>query len=243
MNARQKAKTDMCQVVELVCDENSAILGEVVAFQNAVNNFKQLLAQLLETEQIRNLPTNGITADKLADRTNLCKLAANIAGFIYAYASVTRNETLRAEVSYSHTKFLQMREDQLIATSQNIHTIATEKKSELKDYGITDPKLTDLQTSIDAFKDSMSKPRVAKGQKTTLTANIDEILAQIDEVLINQMDLLIQNYEETHPDFTNRYREARKIKDPATTRTQLKGKVTTIEGLPIKGATVLVVEL
>jgi hypothetical protein len=244
MNARQKAKSDMCKVVEQVCDENAGILSEIAAFQTAVNKFKTLLAQLLETEQIRSLPLTGITADKSLDRANLCRLSANLAGYIYAYASVAKNETLKAEVNYSHSKLLLMREDQLVAATQNIHALGTTNNGALKDYGVTDAKLTELQTAIDVFKASMPKPRVAKGQKITLTANRDEIFDQIDDILINQMDVLVPNYEETHPDFVHRYREARKIKDPATTKTQLKGKVTNAaDNSPINDATITVVEL
>lgn len=244
MNARQKAKSDMCQVVEQVCDENSAILGEIVAFQTAVNQFKALIAQLLETGQFRSMPLTGITLDKGADRTNLAKKVTNIAGFTYAYASVTKNETLKAEVNFSHSKFLQMRENQFVFTCQNIHDLCTANLAALQDYGVTAAKLTDLQAAIDAFKESMLKPRLAKGQKATLTDNEEEILAQLDDILTNQMDTLIANYEDAHPDFVSHYREARKIKDPASTKTQLKGIVTNkSDGLAIKGATVTVVEL
>jgi hypothetical protein len=244
MNARQKAKSDMCKVVEQVCDENAGIISEVVAFQNAVSKFKILLAQLLETEQIRSMPLTGITVDKSLDRANVCKLTANLAGYIYAYASVTRNETLKAEVNYSHSKLLLMREDQFVATCQNIHALGTTNNGVLKDYGVNDSKLTELQAAIDAFKAAMPKPRVAKGQKIMLTANRDELFEQIDDIIINQMDPLVSNYEEAHPDFVGRYREARKIKDPASTKTQLKGIVTKkSDDSPVKGAIVTIAEL
>ncbi len=165
MNARKKAKSDMYQVVEQVCDDNTSILGETVAFQTAVNQFKAKIAQLLETEQFRSLPLTGIALDKGADRTNLVKKITNIAGFMSAYASATRNETLKAEVNFSRTKFLQMREDRLVHTSRNIHDLAVANLTALKDYGVTDTKLADLQTAIDAFKESMPKPRTAKDQK------------------------------------------------------------------------------
>ena len=153
----------MYQVVEQVCDDNTSILGETVAFQTAVNQFKVKIAQLLETEQFRSLQLTGIALDKGADRSKLSKKITNIAGFMSAYASATKNETLNAEVNFSCTKFLQMREDQLVYTSQNIHDLAVANPSALKDYGITYTNLEDLQTAIDAFKETMPKPRTAKG--------------------------------------------------------------------------------
>lgn len=244
MNARRRAKSDMYQVVKQVCDDNSGILSEIVAFQTAVNQFKAISAQILETEQFRNMPLTGITLDKSADRTHLCKLVTNIAGFIYAYAAVSKNETLKAEVNFSHSKFLQMREDQLVHNSQNVHDLGITNLAALKDYGVTQAKLDELQSAIDAFKDSMPKPRTAKGQKITLTSNEAGLFEQADDILLNQMDLLISNFESAHPDFVKNYREARKIKDPAITKTQLKGTVTNkSDGMPVKNAAVTVVEL
>ena len=90
----------------------------------------------------------------------------------------------------------------------------------------------------------MLKPRSAKDQKATLTVNRDELFAQMDDILINQMDFLVKNFEQTHPDFVRKYRQARKIKDAAHTKTQLKGVVTNkADGQPIKGATITIVEL
>ena len=72
----------MCRVVESVCDENPEIIAELVGFQTAFNKFKGLLAQIIETEQFRIVPLNGIAAEKAAERSRLAKQIANIAGFI-----------------------------------------------------------------------------------------------------------------------------------------------------------------
>jgi len=187
MNARQKAKTDMFKAIEQVCDDNSNILGEIVAFQNAFNQFKTLLAQLLETEQLRSLPLSGIAADKSADRARLCDLLTTIGGFIYAYASANKNETLKAEVNYTRSKFLQMREDQLVSVSQSIHALGTANKDSLKDFSITDANLADLQGAINAFKESLSKPIEIGKFTIRVTANgfqdyeIDEFKIKLGE--------------------------------------------------------------
>ena len=244
MNTRQKSKSEMYQTVGQVCDDEAGIISEIAAFQTAVNQFKAIFAQILETEQIRSQPLTGITAGKSADRANLTKTAAAVAGFLSAYASVTKNAALKSDVNFSNSKLLLMREDMLVQTAQNIHDLGTANAAALKDYGVTAAKSAELQTAIDAFKISMLKPRTAKDQKATLTVNRDELFAQMDDILINQMDFLVKNFEQTHPDFVRKYRQARKIKDPATVKTQLKGVVTTkSEGLPIKGASITIVEL
>ena len=95
----------MFKVVEQVCDDKTDILSEIAAFQTAYNQFKAIIAQISETQQFRTVPLTGITADKSADRTKLCKTIAPLAGFIYAYASATKNQTLKAEVNLATANF------------------------------------------------------------------------------------------------------------------------------------------
>ena len=125
MNTRQKSKSEMYQTVGQVCDDEAGIISEITAFQTAVNQFKAIFAQILETEQIRSQPLTGITAGKSADRANLTKTAAAVAGFLSAYASVTKNAALKSDVNFSNSKLLLMREDMLVQTAQNIHDLGT----------------------------------------------------------------------------------------------------------------------
>ncbi len=154
----------MYRVVESVCDENPAITAGLAGFQTAFNKSKVFVAQIFETEQFRSLPLNGITMDKAADRAKLCKSVAKTDGFNYACAPANGNETPCSEVDFTHPKFLQVRENQLVANSRNIHNPGTANLNALKDYGVTQAKPYELQTAVNAFKTSIVKPRVAKGQ-------------------------------------------------------------------------------
>lgn len=243
MNAKQEAKFTMYRTIEKHCEDNPAITGTVPAFQTTFNEFKTKIAEIGGITQFSGLATTGITTDKTSRKKTLARMAADIAGIIYAYASATKNDALKAEVNYNFTKLLGTRDDQLAPRCQNIHAKAAENLADLKDYGIAQAKLDQLQTAIDDYKSATPKPRTAVSQRKTLNTNLRRLLKEADEILKERMDKLVANFKTDHPDFVAQYESNRIIIDPATTTTQLKGKVTAqSDGAPVKNAAVTIVE-
>ena len=243
MNNRQEAKLTMYRAVETHCSDNASLIAAVPAFQTAFNEFKTKIAEILSVEQLRGASLAGITAGKSNLKQTLCRQTADTAGIIYAFASATGNETLKAESNLSYSKLLQTRDDELAPRCQNIHARATEHKTQLADYGITTASLTALQKAIDDYQAETPKPRTAQSQRKTQTANLRRLFNEADEILKTRLDKLVANFKTANPDFAAAYEANRIIIDPAVTTTQLKGKVTNkTNNDPIKDATVLVVE-
>lgn len=244
MNARQEAKLMMYRAVEKHCDDNSSIISAVLAFQTAFNSFKTKIADIVSTTQLKDLSLAGITADKGNSKQTLAQIAADIAGFIYAYASITDNNALKQEVNFNVSKLIQTRDDQLAPRCQNIHAKGVANLDALKDYGVTTAKLTELQTAIDNYSANTPKPRTALSQRKTLQSNLARLFKEADTILVEQMDKLVGAFRSANPDFVTAYESNRIIVDPATTTTQLKGTVTNnADGTPIRGALVTIVEL
>ncbi len=244
MNARQEAKLTMYRATEKHCDDNSTIIAAVPAFQTALINFKAKIATITNTAQLKDTPLTGMVVDKSSFKQTLCEMTADIAGVIFAFASATGNQTLKQEVNFTLYKLLKTRDEQLAPRCQNIHARGLENKAALVDYGITNTKLTDLQTAIDNYAAETPKPRTALSQRKTLTANLRQFFKDTDAILTEQMDKLVSNFKAANPDFVSTYETVRIIIDPATTATQLKGIVTdSTTKNPIKNATVTIVEL
>lgn len=244
MNARQEAKLTMYRAVEKHGDNNSTIIAAVPAFQTAFTNFKAKIAAITNTAQLKDTPLTGMVVDKSSSKQTLCEIATDTAGVIFAFASATGNQTLKQEVNFNLSKLLQTRDEQLAPRCQNIHARAIENKDALEDYGITDTKLTALQTAINNYAAETPKPRTALSQRKTLTSNLRQLFKDADAILTEQMDKLVSNFKAANPDFVATYETVRIIIDPATTATQLKGIVTDKStGNPIKNAVVTIVEL
>jgi len=244
MNTKQEAKLNMYRATEKHRDDNAAIIASTVAFQNAFNNFKTKIAAIVSTTQQKDLALTGITVDKSSSKQTLCQLTADIAGIIYAFASATANNTLKQEVNFSYTALLKTKDDQLAPRCQNIHDKAVANLADLSDYGIKSATLTTLQTAINNYSAEAPKPRTAATQRKTMTINLNNLFKEADAILRNQMDKLVVTFKTANPDFVQTYESNRIIIDPATTATQLKGKITDkSNGTAVGKATITVVEL
>lgn len=239
MNAIQEAKLTMYRAVEQHCDDNTSIIGSVVAFKTAVGAFKTKIASIIGTEQLTDVPLKGIAEDKTVSKQSLCQLAADVASLIYAYAAATGNNTLREEANFPITKLLRTRDDQLAPRCQNIHDIGDTNLAAVKDYGLSAAILTSLQDAITAYAAQTPKPRTALSQRKTYNANIAALFVEADAILKSQMDKTIVSFKAANPDFVSEYLSNRIIIDPATTTTKLTGTVTNkTTAAPIKNATV-----
>lgn len=244
MNAYQKAKLLMVKAIIMFCDENSAIVALVAAFQTAVTALKAKVAEIEESVELVSASIAGITVDKVNLKQTLSQLTADIAGMIYAFASANSNNTLKQEVNTTIAKLLRKPDAELVAVCQVIHDRAVEHKDALEDYGVTTEMLTALQTAIDDYAAASPKPRTAIGKRKTRKEIIKQLFRELDAILNERMDALMGKFRITHPEFYQTYFNLREIVDPSTTTTTLKGTITdSADATPIKNATITVVEL
>lgn len=243
MNALQEAKLTMSRAVEKLCDDFPAIIALIPALAAAVTELKAHIAEILSLDQAIGTDLKGITRDKSVLKTELAKRASIVAGAIYAYATVIKNNTLAQEVDTNYSKLAKTRDDSLAPRCQTIRDKAQSLRSELADYNITSQTLTDLQTAINNYQAATPKQRTAVTDRKVQNKQQTASFKKIDELLTKRMDKLVATLSATHPEFVAKYESDRQVLDPRTTSTQLKGTVKDAAGNPIKNATITVVEL
>lgn len=243
MNANQTAKVKMFKDVVEYCDENTFLIATVAALQTALNLVKAKLVLLDEAAQSSAVPITGIAADKGNRRKIMTDLAIDVASMVFAYASASDNNTLKAEVDYPEYKLTRLRDADAVIVSRTIHDRAVEDIVRLEDYGITPALLASFLTAIEEFETSIPKPRTAIGKRKTQKANVTEFIREIDVILETQMDKLMSKFRISNPDFYETYFNLREIVDPSTTHTQLKGTITdSADGKPISNAVITITE-
>jgi hypothetical protein len=239
MNALQEAKLKMYRATESYCDANAAIVASNVAFQTAFTGFKTNIETIISTLQADELVLTGITADKLQSKQKLCRMTAETAGVIYAYAVTVGDNTLKMAVDFPVSDLTRMREDSLAVRCQSIHDAGSANLAALADYGVTQASLDNLQTAIDTYSADTPKTRTAISQRKTMTAKLAHLFDETDTLLKDRLDKLVQIFNSAHPDFVQTYEAARRIVKPPTTHTQLKGTITDqTTHAPVKNATV-----
>ena len=241
MNKLQESKLTMYRAVERHCDDNSAITGSIAAFQACLANFKTKIASIIGIEQLISAPILGVSVDKYVSKGALCQFAGDVAGLVYAYASVSGNNTLREQVNFRANALNKQRDDQLSPLCQNIHDLGAANLNEVKNYGLTADALTMLQTAITTFSAATPKPRTAQTEKKVQRANLAVTVRDATLILRHQMDRMVIAFKAANPDFVNQYFANRIIIDPASTTTKIIGLVTNAaDEKPLKDATVTV---
>jgi len=244
MNALQEAKLSMYLSTGQHLDDNSTIIAENTVFVSNFTIVKGKVADLNNKAQLSDLALTGLAAGKKNAKQNAAQKTVDTAGILYAFADSNDNQQLKAEVDYSLTDLLRMKDSLFALRCQNIHDLAFENKTALAEYGVTGATLADLQTLIDNYTATIPKPRTAQSGRKTMNAEIAQLVKDIDKIYEKQLDKLIVTFKAAHPEFVQTYFNLRKIPEPPTTTTQLKGVVTNAsDETPIKDAFVTVVEL
>ena len=239
MESSQDSKLNMERAVEKLCDANPTIVSSVPAFDNAVGNFKNKVAEIIATIQHEKLAISGITDDKVLAKKALCRIAADTASPIFVYASTTNNAILKQQVNYSYSSLFSIVDDELAPIAQNIHNAGKANLAVLASFGITTPVLAIFQTVIDSFEQKESNPKNAASIKKTIRTNLKTLFKESDIILKEHMDKTVLALQTTYPDFVLSYKENRVVIDPKKTSARLKGKViSAVDGSPIHGAVI-----
>jgi hypothetical protein len=216
LNARQVVKRNMYDVVITKCDANPEITGRNTALTAALSELKTLLASITAAAPLSAAVITGITTDKKVSKDELSQTAAILAGQIYAYAAKTRNNTLKEAANFSVSDLKRLKDGELGPRCQAIYDLGAENLSALKDYGVSSNTLTDLQEAIEAYTQTVPKPRSALADRSTVKANLRQYFKETDALLLEQIDKLVESFAEEFPDFVATYKSARIIVDEKT---------------------------
>lgn len=242
MTSLQESKLSMYQSVQLLCSNNPTITSSNAAFTEGLNELNAKISDILNFVSTDIKHTSGITNDKTVIKHHLCTVASEIAGFVFAYANVAKNEVLKQEVNYTFNELKRLREDLIIPTVKIIYNSTQANIASLSSYGIDAVKLQEFADAINAYTNALPTTKMTKSEKSSVVISLNNIIKETDELLKTRLDKLILLFSKTHPEFVNAYRSIRHVDAPVRTVTQIKGKVSSSkDGITIGEATIMLV--
>lgn len=212
--SRQEAVLNMMDLIQSYLDDRIDIVALNIGFKNAFEELKPIITHIKTAAQVSSAVTSGITQGKNTSKEDLSKIAAKIAGQMFAYAAKAENPELKAAADFSPSALLRLKDGELAIRCQEIHDLAVTNKIALADYGVNDHKLADLQTAINNYAQKVTKPRDAITNRKVVKANIKTMFAQAAAILTEQLDRLINDFGDVN--FVAEYKAKRKIVDPKT---------------------------
>jgi hypothetical protein len=213
MKSKWENRLNMFLTVQAVVGKNQSLWQPLKAFAAAVVELTDRINSINALSQSLNGGTKGVTAGKRQARHAMADAAEEAAGAVGAYASKKGDVELEAKVDYSASEILRVRDTLAANLCQAIHDTAKENLNALGTYGVTAKTLAALQTSIDSYRRSQSKPRTMRTDNRATQEQLTTEFAAIDKLLNEQLDRLMAKFKTTQPAFFTAYTAAREIVD------------------------------
>src|SRR5579871_97096 len=242
MNKIKEARLNMYETVIAYCNNNTAIVATVPAFQTSLAGFATAVDKINLNARMEADVITGIAADKASLRIVLCQKAADLGAVVFAFASTSNNNELMQKTKFTLSELKRLKDGLLSLICTNIRDAAQANLASLATAGVTAATLTDFQTAIDSYANKATSPRNAVSQRSVYSQALNNFFAIADGIVKKQLDKWAVQFKADNIDFYNGYKSNRKIVDPGTSATQIAGDIISANNnLPVQGATVQLV--
>jgi hypothetical protein len=205
------AYNGMFDLLEIMCNTSHDKWATNQAFVDVFKEFVTKKAALKEL--CVGISFNGVgeTLQKQEYRKNLIVLGGVLSAGLSAYAAAAGDEELRSIVSLAPTRFKKAKQMELAGMVDKLKDIATDKLAVLPPYGIGQPMIDKVGALIkDFYKADEAQKRAKKGHKIR-KADIKKAIAEIRDLLSEQLDLCAELVMYDHPEFKFVYNDARRL--------------------------------
>lgn len=213
MNKAQENKRTMFIVTQSYCRDNKALWDSYIPFNKSFGDFESIIEEINQYAGIQIVPTTGAAQDKQEDRDVLEQKMVKLFKIVSGYAAITGDQTMKESVNYTASFLKRQRDTMVVNIAINLAQIIDSNLVSLAEYNITAAMLDDLQASISQFKNIISIPRNKLVNRKGATQKLRTLFKEADEILKEQLDKLIANFEFSHPTFVQGYQNSRMIID------------------------------
>jgi hypothetical protein len=238
MNINQEDKFSMYYVVKNTCEKYQATWTTNAVFAATYNLWVAKMPLIEQNRDAQTLETTGITTDKTVKRASMTDKTLFMINRLQSYANVVANPELLESIKYSASDLKKARDTDVIGICNTVLAKANANATAIATYGVTAAMITELQAAITAYSNTLAKPKAAKSQTKTATENLTKLFKEADELLTKRLDLDIELFKTSKPDFYSQYKTARIIIPTGGGATSVLGSVTNAENAePLKGVT------
>jgi hypothetical protein len=236
MNINQEDKFSMYYVVKNTCEKYQTTWTTNAVFAATYNLWVAKIPLIEQNRDAQTLETTGITTDKTAKRNSMTEKTLFMINRLQSYANVVNNPELLESIKYSASDLKKSRDTDVIGICNTVVAKANANAAAIATYGVTAAMITELQAAITAYSATLAKPKAAKSQTKTATENLSKLFKEADELLVKRLDLDIELFKTSKPDFYSQYKTARIIIPTGGGATSVLGSVNLAgSGEPLKG--------
>lgn len=238
MTNSQEIRLMMCITVDEYCNQYPSITKKLPLFDENRTVLSGTIREITTMSTQQKVDRTGGASDKKHLAATLITLVADSARKQTAFAKLTNNLPLLAEVNIPESSFRNFSDTDLRDYSQIIYDRGQANIDSLAGYGITAGSQAALLSAIEAYGAALAKPRLGTTVTRQATQRLEQLFKQAYAAL-EKMDAAVEIVRLTESSFYSGYRTARKLVNTGSGSLTLKGMVTdSTTGEPLKGVTV-----
>lgn len=213
MNKKQSNKLNSYQSVAGVLENNQNIYQPIDIINRSVDNFFEVVEQIVVIATQVELDTTGETSAKIEAKQKLANMASGLAATGAVYAFEREDVELEASLSYSFTDIRYSKDAETLEISRAIESVLLENQSELEPYMVSEQNLADLRTLIEEFERSLKIRGGVKSKNVAETKRLALLFRVADDLLNKRLDRFVARLKAEYPTFYDAYSNARMIVD------------------------------
>lgn len=225
MNKVQLSYTNMSRTTTNTLDNNISIVTTIPGLNEALARLKRLQTELQTYSQGQATDTSGVTAEKNIVREKLIIIIQKICAAMIAIATNKNDIRLKAKFDFKKSDFPRMRDQDLYTNAINIYNNALPQADRIAPFATPDD-IAQVKTLADEFYTLIPLNRTLTSQGATSTANLQDTIDSIMDLLTHTIDPLMKPMEFLHPTFYSDYKNARKLVEHGS-RSSKNGEETT----------------
>lgn len=235
MTTSQETRLNMYLAVRDFLIPNDLLTKDLPNFAANFAVLKETINSIQSIAEQQKFDKTGLAKQKKELREKLISLSVDNSRKLTALAKFSNNTLLMSEVKFTMSGFSKMTDVAIKDYAQIIYDKAQANLESLPSYGITPETQKTLLEIINAYNESIAKPRVGITERSQATKKLVMLIDTADTIIAN-MDLAVEIIRLNQPDFYNGYKTARKIVETSAGNLTLKAMATDKRnGEPLKG--------
>ena len=213
MNKKHSNKLNSYQSVKGVLENNQNIYQPIDIINRSVDNFFEVVEQIVVIATQVELDTTGETSAKIEAKQKLANMASGLAATGAVYAFEREDVELEASLAYSFTDIRYSKDAETVEISRAIESVLLENQPELEPYMVSEQNMTDLHTLIEEFERSLKIRGGVKSTNVAETKRLALLFRVADDLLNKRLDRFVARLKAEFPTFYDAYSNARMIVD------------------------------
>ncbi|MEI8201941.1 MAG: hypothetical protein WCH34_02955 [Bacteroidota bacterium] len=216
MEDKNENYVTMLNRIILLCVTYHLIVESVPKFDEKITLLKAIRDEINGLAQLLYATTEGITLDKSLKKDEASVKINRVRSVMFGYATETKNEILKNKMELSLSEIKKIRDADFYNYGKLVYDEAWAIKTLLVPYGISEAKITAINTAIDNFVLVEQQPRLTQIELEQKRELLDKKIKDCKPFLSKEIDKIAIVFEEDEPEFYGLWVKARRL--PKTIR-------------------------